>query len=145
MRFSSAASALLALILLSSCARERPPLRGTVLAFAPAKVELTGVLTMEVRYGPPNFGEDTLTDRKQTIPVLTLAQAVSVQGDSTRAANRSSVSGVTKVQLEFLNDSPGIQSLVNSRVVVTGTLSQAVAAGEFTPVVLHVLELRRAP
>ncbi|HET9525573.1 MAG TPA: hypothetical protein VFO99_05370 [Pyrinomonadaceae bacterium] len=39
------------------------------LAYEPATVELEGRLVIQLKYGPPNFGEQPKTDKKLRVPV----------------------------------------------------------------------------
>ncbi|HKR22002.1 MAG TPA: hypothetical protein VJS17_05365, partial [Pyrinomonadaceae bacterium] len=45
------------------------------LSYEPAIVELEGRLVIQNEWGPPNFGEEPLTDRKEKVPVMVLAKA----------------------------------------------------------------------
>lgn len=135
---------LIAAFSVMSCRGEVPPLRGAVLAYEPTVVELSGTLTLEQHYGPPNFGENPQTDEKLQVPVLALAAPISVPADTTSELNRTPVSDVRRVQLSYFDDSISINRFINTRVVVTGTLSHAISGQDFTDIVLHVQSLHGA-
>ncbi len=116
---------------------------GAQLAYEPAVVTLSGTLTVAMKYGTPNYGENPATDQKLQIPILRLDHPASVLGDSTSETNRESFSNVKEIQLLF-NQAGAHRQLINRHVVVTGTLSRAMSGRHFTDVVLSVRAIRRA-
>lgn len=74
---------------------------GRVFDFAPAVVELDGVVKVEFHFGPPNFGERPETDRKLHIPVLRLSQPINVRGNPASEVNTEKKENVREIQLTF--------------------------------------------
>jgi len=114
------------------------------LPYEPTVIELSGRLTVAVKFGPPNYGEDPKTDLRLKIPILVLEEPVNVRGDPRSDVNIESVRDVKQLQL-ILPRQREWDDLVNRPVVVQGTLSHAVSGGEFTEVVLTVQKISAAP
>jgi hypothetical protein len=93
------------------------------------------------RFGPPNYGEDTTTDARLKVPILTLRAPVDVCGDSTAEVNSQTFRGVTEIQLVLPGGGAPSPALVNQLVKVTGTLSTAVSGHHFTDVLAAVKEI----
>ena len=108
------------------------------LSFEPRTVELRGRLSIQQKYGPPNYGEDSATDQKVQVPILVLDHPVNVCGDSTSQVNSESVHDVKEIQLVLPDGAHAYDRLMNQSVVVTGTLSAAVSGHHYTPVVLTI-------
>ena len=121
------------------------PLAAQCLTFEPAKVRLSGTLTIGAFPGRPNY-EDTLKGDQPEHPyVLVLASKICVRGDSTSDLNSDNQTDVQNVQLAFLGALPrDIRSFVGTRVVVVGTLTTAINGHDHTPVLLLVVRLRAA-
>lgn len=135
------------LLLLSwgiSCGASGPSQEGRWVSYEPTVIELAGMLTVSMEFGPPNYGEDPETDERLKIHVLVLSEPMNVRGDPDAEVNIESVRGVTEVQLIFLRKR-NYDGLVNSQVVARGTLSHAVSGHHFTEVVMTVEDLRAAP
>lgn len=107
------------------------------LPYEPATVELQGRLTVQSKYGPPNYGENPRTDAKVKVPVLVLLTPVSIRGTPGDANNAKSVSGVRRIQLILLNKTP-YKEFTNKIVVVKGTLFHAHSGHHYTRVVMDV-------
>jgi hypothetical protein len=110
-------------------------------SYEPAVVQLGGTLVTRVRYGPPNYGEDTARDQRIEVPLLLLSRPISVRGDSTSETNRETFRDVWELQLVFPVGDQAPASLFNRTVVATGTLSRAISGHHFTEVVLMVKTL----
>jgi hypothetical protein len=140
-------AAVVVLLLLSwgfSCGASGPSDEERWVSYEPVVVELSGRLTVSMKFGPPNYGEDPETDQRLKIPVLLLSEPVNVRGEPDAQVNIESVRGVKEVQLIFLRGR-NYDGLVNSRVVARGTLSHAVSGHHFTEVVMTVEDLEAAP
>jgi hypothetical protein len=125
-----------------SCAAQSALGAPGCLSFEPHTVALRGRLTIERKYGPPNYGEDSATDKKVQLPILVLDQPVEVCGDSTSQLNSASVHNVKEIQLFLPGRTHAYDRLINQSVIVTGTLSAANASGEYTPVVLTATDAK---
>jgi len=112
-------------------------------SYEPDVVELSGRLTVSMKFGPPNYGEDPETDQRLKIPVL-VSEPMNVRGEPNAQVNIESVRGVKEVQLIFPRER-NYDGLVNSRVVARGTLSHAVSGHHFTEVVMTVEDLEAVP
>jgi uncharacterized protein DUF4431 len=108
------------------------------LAFEPHTVDLRGRLTIQQKYGPPNYGDHPATDQKVQVHILVLEQPVDVCGDSRSQLNSESVHNVNEIQLVLPEGTHTYDRLTNQSVVVTGTLSAAVSGHHYTAVVLTV-------
>lgn len=113
-------------------------------SYEPAVIELQGRLTIVVRYGPPNFGENPESDEKLRVPVVTLVDAKRFCADPARPADTDAVE-VTQIQLNFAKYGDVPADLLGRDVLVTGTAMRAVSGYHFTPVVLAVGSIRAAP
>ena len=120
------------------------PVDGSLLSYSPAVVELSGLLTVQPEFGPPNFGATPEVDAKLNVPMLLLARSIGVRGDAEDELNSETVTGILKVQLSFLTSAAleGYPPLVGKRVVMTGTLSAASLGTHYTPVVMDVTAVR---
>ncbi len=58
------------------------------LSYEPAVIQLEGQLTMELKYGPPNYGEQPKTDAKVRVPVLMLIRSVNVRASRAKVLTR---------------------------------------------------------
>jgi hypothetical protein len=110
-------------------------------SYEPARVELSGVLTLQEKLGPPNYGESPETDVRLTVPVLVLSTPLNVRGSSKGELNAESIEGVWEVQLAALRASE-LERLVNTHVICRGSLSRAVSGHHFTAVVMTVASIR---
>lgn len=113
------------------------------LRYWPAVNTLKGTLTVVERYGRPGFGENPKTDSRVRVPILVLSQPVDVCADGKDGSDRDSFRGVREVQLSVLKWSQ-LEPYVGREVVVTGTLSEAVTANDYTNVVCTVKKLADA-
>lgn len=114
------------------------------LAYEPTVVTLSGVLAVQLEFGPPNYGEDPATDAKLEVPILALKVPISVRGNPDDQLNNATVTDVRKVQLIFLSGADGYTGMVGKSVTVTGTLSEAMTGHHYTPVVLTVKTIHEA-
>lgn len=111
-------------------------------SYEPRVVRLEGQLLNALKYGPPNYGEDTATDEKVHVPILILDHPINVLGDSTSEVNADSFHGVKEIQLVFAKSAGDHEHLWNQTVIVTGTLSEAETGHHFTDVWMQVNAIR---
>ncbi|MBI1749101.1 MAG: DUF4431 domain-containing protein [Acidobacteria bacterium] len=107
------------------------------LSYEPAVVELQGRLTIELKYGPPNYGEQPRTDAKLKVPVLRLHEPIDIRGNPEDTLNAESVEGVKELQLIFKSGT-AYKQLISKRVLVKGTLFRGHSGHHFTDVVMNV-------
>ena len=126
----------------------RPRQGPLCLTYEPAPVTLRGRLETHTFAGPPNFESIRNGDKRVDLPVLVLARPVCINGDSASELNTERESGVREIQLRIPLGSDSLATLVRHLqglpVLVTGTLSHAVAGGEYTKVIFTVSKLRAA-
>jgi hypothetical protein len=115
------------------------------LPYEPATVELEGRLTVQSKYGPPNFGENPKTDAKVKVPVLVLLTLINVRGTPGDAHNAISVRGVRRIQLIFSNPKTPYKESTGKIVVVKGTLFHAFSGHHYTKVVMDVSSIEAKP
>ena len=112
------------------------------LRYEPQTVTLGGRLSVEVKSGPPNYGETPASDERIRVAILHLDQPVSVCGDSADIDNSESVSDVREIQLNLANARNSYKQLVGKRVEVTGSLYHSFAGEHFTDVLITVAAIR---
>jgi hypothetical protein len=115
------------------------------LSYEPAIVELEGKLTIEWKYGPPNFGENPKTDTKVRVPVLVLAKPVNVHGDQENFPFDVEVKGIRRIQLLVFNLKVPYKQFTGRRVVVAGSLLHAFTGGHYTDVLMNVHSINQLP
>jgi hypothetical protein len=107
------------------------------LRFEPAVVRLSGVITLQNHFGPPNWGEDPKNDEKVTIAVLRLDAPIDVIGDPASDINTETVRSIRRVQL--VSDIGFIRSgLVGRHVTIEGRLYTKHTAHHYTKVLCSV-------
>jgi hypothetical protein len=116
-----------------------------MLSYEPTVVRLEGCLASVLKYGPPNYGEDTTHDQKIHVPILVLSRPINVRGDSSNALNADSFTNLTQVQLTFPASAGSPARLFKQHVIVTGTLAEAESGHHFTEVWMSVKSIQLAP
>lgn len=111
--------------------------RKRMLSYEPAIVKLKGKLTVELKYGPPNYGERPKTDVKVRVPVLILDEPVSVRAKPGDGFNANAVQRVRRIQLIFSPEQP-YKEFIGKKVFVEGTLFHAFSGHHYTKVVMDV-------
>ena len=113
------------------------------LKYEPATVTLAGTVSMGEAFGPPGYGENPRSDRKERYFLLTLDTPISVQGSPHDAANAKSETGIAAVQMVFSDACPFKRRWRNKHVWVSGRLFHAITGHHRTPVLLQVTRVRR--
>ena len=93
--------------------------------YEPEIVELDGRLTIQSKFGPPNYGENPKTDEKVRIAVLVLHRPISVSANDSNDYNSTPVYNARQIQLAFITKEIPHKHLIGKDVVVTGTLFHA--------------------
>ena len=96
-------------------------------------VELSGVLTVEHHFGPPNFGENPKQDKKLTVPILVLDKPISVE-KNTDLGFWSTHKNVQSVQLLSTISKIHILRYANKHVTVSGKIFERISGHHFTDV-----------
>jgi len=105
------------------------------LAYEPATVTLTGVVTLAQGFGPPGFGEDPAHDKKETYALLTLDKPACVGGG--KDPSDEDVAAIGAFQLVAKDGRRFDKKLVGRRVTVTGTLFHRVSGGNSEVMVMY--------
>src|SRR5579859_1837174 len=80
-----------------------PCAQATCAHYDPDVVRLTGHLSIDMKYGPANYGETPGKDQNLHIAILHLAHPLDVCGDSRDVTTADSFKGLQVVQLRFGN------------------------------------------
>lgn len=112
------------------------------LRYEPVVVELTGTLVVAMEYGPPGYGENPAKDQRVQVLMIKLDRPVDVCGDPESETNQSAFRDVRRIQL--ITDDKDYRPWIGRRVVIRGTLSEAITGHHYTDVLLTVRELREA-
>jgi uncharacterized protein DUF4431 len=124
----------------NSVAQTPAPSSSGCLHYEPHVVRLVGRLITEPHYGPPNFGETPDEDEKLDIPVLQLAHAVDVCGESASEIDQDTVRNVENVQI--VASRIKLKAFAGQDVTVTGRLYEALAANHYTKVLIFADSIR---
>ncbi len=105
--------------------------------YEPETSTLTGKLEMENFWGPPGYGEDTLTDMKENCAMLTLDAPIDVLADTSSEFNES-VNDVGVIQLA---STIKLNAYIGKHVTLKGKLFGAQTGHHHTPVLLDVINI----
>lgn len=106
--------------------------------YEPAISVLTGTLKTENFWGPPGYGEDTLTDMKENCAMLVLDQPIDVLADTSGEFNQAA----DNVGIIQLASTIKLDSYVGKQVEIKGELFGAQTAHHHTPVLLDVKDVK---
>lgn len=102
-----------------------------------SSVAASGVLTSDIRFGPPGYGETPERDAQITIYLLNLAEPqVICPGPD------GGIIKVDRVQLKGTLSPTMLRPHVGRRITVQGTLSRKVWGTDYTDVILHANTFR---
>jgi hypothetical protein len=107
------------------------------LSYGPG-AELEGRLTVQWKYGPPNYGENPKTDSRRKIPIVVLTRPINVRGIPEDAPQSISVQNVRRIQLVLTGPEMDYKALVGKQIRVKGALWHATTGGHYTDVVIFV-------
>lgn len=142
--FSKFSWLLLGMVFVLACENKEISAKPNVVFYEPAKIELIGTLKHDVKYGPPNYGENPETDEKIDVYSIVLSEAISVEGSAKSELNSETVENITEIQLLLSKDGrASAATFVDNKVVVKGSLSHGVSGHHFTDVVLDVDSIGR--
>jgi len=111
-----------------------------VFFYEPSVSTVNGIITKEVHYGPPNFGENPETDSKDTIYVVALIKKISVypsRDTEKENSNTDSLFNIDKMQVIGL-DKKTLENNIGKEVKLTGTLFEAISGNHYTKVLINV-------
>jgi hypothetical protein len=136
---------LLALLLLVAADPQAAQLKHACVHYEPEIVRLSGRLSIDREYGPPNFGEHPATDEELHVAILHLSRPLDVCGNDTSELDIESFNGLRKVQMNFANLHRDPKYLAGQTIAVIGTLYQAHSGYHFTEVLMTVDNVRVIP
>ena len=102
-------------------------------------IELSGVLHRQIRWGPPNYGENPETDSTFIAWIISLSKPLVIQG-GVQIGDKSQNYSVSEIALisysyKVVFDTELLQHLDGKLVLVTGKLWPATTS-ELTPIIL---------
>ena len=127
------------------CNAERCPSVNAPVRYS-TPIDLAGRLAEREVFGPPGYGENPRTDTKVKIVVLRLPCKVDVlplaNSQVSETADLDPVHDVSEIQLFFSKElEASLRSYFGKTVMVNGALSEGLAGGEFTKVVMTVKKI----
>lgn len=109
--------------------------------YEPTVSVLTGKLKFESFWGPPNFGEDTTADRRETMAILYLDKPIDLAGVANDEFNIART-GVSRIQLIHERN---LKNYVGKEITVKGTLFGAHSPHHRTEVLLNMMQIDARP
>jgi hypothetical protein len=109
--------------------------------YGPAVSVLTGKLKFESFWGPPNFGEDTTIDRKETMAILYLQKPIDIAGVAGDEFDIAQTN-VYRIQLIHGRD---LKNYAGKEITVKGTLFGAHSPHHRTEVLLNMMTINSKP
>jgi hypothetical protein len=113
--------------------------------YAPEIVRLTGRLSIDKMYGPPNFGENPATDEKLHVAILHLSHPLDVCGDDKSEFTSETFTGLQTVELGFANLRRNPSDLAGKRIAVRGTLEVPMVGNHLADMLMSVDSVRVIP
>jgi hypothetical protein len=133
---------LVALMLIFAANHQVVNLEQSCAHYDPEIVKLSGQLSIDDHYGPPNFGEHPATDEKLHVAILHLTQPLDVCGDNRSDLTGESFKGLRSVQMNFVNLTQDPKYLAGKTIAVQGKLYRAHSGYHFTEVLMTVDSVR---
>jgi hypothetical protein len=121
-----------------SVVRLVPGAQSTCAHYEPEVVHLSGHLSIDKEYGPPNYGETPAKDEKLHVAILHLTHPLDVCGDTRDATTSESFKGLQVVQLNFSNLHTDPKRYVDQNISVKGTLYRGISGYHYTDVLMTV-------
>jgi hypothetical protein len=103
----------------------------------PDKVQFSGVLRAEKKFGPPGYGETPDRDQRLTIYILHLSTPETICGGFDGNLERPEMKDVRRLQLVGRIDRDFLEHNLGNRIWVWGTLSHRTWATDFTSIILR--------
>ena len=99
---------------------------------------ISGIIKTELHYGAPNFGEDTINDKKVYPYILFLDKQISVFAED---GFESTYNHIEKIQLTSTHNIK-FEALKGRKVVLTGELFESDNGNHFTDILLDITEVK---
>jgi hypothetical protein len=116
--------------------------KNQLLDYEPAIVMLEGVVKVRTEFGPPNYGENPKTDKREKVPVLILTRSINVRATTGDGINGTPVRGAKVVQLAA-DLGVSLKPFIDKRAIVTGGLFQGNTGHHHYAVVMSVKSIKR--
>ena len=114
---------------------------GGCFEFEKGAAQLKGTIFTRIYFGPPNYGENPATDRREEQALLLLDAPICVQ--AIRDATAQSEVNVIVVQLAAISVQPSVvYGAVGHRVEVSGSLFHSETGHHRTPVLVDVTAVK---
>ena len=107
------------------------------LRYGTPAVTLSGIVTQQTFFGPPNFGETPEIDRRETQAVLMLAAPICVKANSEEDAERNQLQVTLVPRIKI-----SLNAFDGKHVTVTGKLFHAHTGHHHTPLLLEMVSIR---
>lgn len=107
------------------------------LRYGTPAVTLSGIVTQQTFFGPPNFGETPEIDRRETQAVLMLAAPICVEANSEEDAERNQLQVTLVPRIKI-----SLNAFDGKHVTVTGKLFHAHTGHHHTPLLLEMVSIR---
>lgn len=110
-------------------------------AYEPTVSTLNGRLEKELFWGPPGYGEDTLTDEREIVYVLVLPKSIRMKAPAKDLSDgyNAAIAGIDRIQL--LTQKP-MEKYLDQSVTVSGTLFGAQTGHHHTEVLMDVQSVK---
>ena len=112
-----------------------------VYQYEPVVSTLTGTLTTQVYWGPPNYGEDTTMDERETEYILVLDKAISISKPDSDLSDGYNAAIANVKQLQIVH-SQKLDAYVHKKVKAVGSLFGAQTGHHHTDVLLDLKSIR---
>ena len=110
--------------------------------FEPEVSTLTGTVKSEVFFGPPGYGENPKTDKKETAYILQLSKPINVIATDPEDDLNSTTKNVTKIQLVSERNFK-LSNFNNKTVKVSGTFFSAISGHHHTKILIDVNKIEQ--
>ena len=95
--------------------------------------EISGILTYKMFWGPPNYGEDTLTDSKEIDPILILDHPINIIANKDDDVNESKYN-VSEIQV--ITYTP-LDNLKNKKISIKGIFFSSISGHHHTDALIE--------
>lgn len=112
-----------------------------LIQYEPNTVVLVGAIERKHGFGPPNFGENPESDKKESWYVLKLENPLDVAGTKGDELNSESESNVRELQI--VGKTKELRSLIGLRVEITGKLFHAHTGHHHTNVLITPSDIKQ--
>lgn len=114
------------------------------LFFEPSLSEITGVLTLNQFYGPPNYGETPETDTIERVWIIELQFPISVHREEPEIEEGDfnlTQYNITRVQIYTPNEKINLKKNEGKLVTVKGKIFGSHTGHHYTPVLMEIVSL----